>query len=154
MKDRTLQYENLLKEVQSVIQSENHHLSNMANLCVLIKEALGFHWVGFYLVDSALNQLYLGPYQGPLACTEIPFGKGVCGGAWQSKEVLVVDDVDQFPGHIACSSLSRSEIVYPIFYKKDVFAVLDIDSSELSDFSEIDKHFLGEIVSHLESCFK
>ena len=116
----------------------------MANTAALIHETFGFWWTGFYIVKD--NQLVLGPFQGPVACTRIPFGKGVCGSAWKSQETIVVPDVEEFPGHIACSSLSRSEIVVPIFEGNDVKAVLDIDSKELSTFDETDRFWLEKIV--------
>ena len=118
----------------------------MANLCALINEEFGFHWIGFYLVDKSKNELYLGPFQGPLACTQIQFGKGVCGTSWQKKTVLNVSNVHEFDGHIACSSLTESEIVIPILNNDgEVIAVLDIDSSDINYFNEIDEKYLKEI---------
>ena len=116
----------------------------MANTAALIHESFGFWWTGFYIVKE--EQLVLGPFQGPVACTRIPYGKGVCGSSWKRKESIVVPDVEEFPGHIACSSLSRSEIVVPIFKGNEVFAVLDIDSKELSTFDETDREQLERIV--------
>jgi GAF domain-containing protein len=119
----------------------------MANTAALLHEAFGFWWTGFYIVKE--DQLVLGPFQGPVACTRIGFGKGVCGTAWKKRETIVVPDVHQFPGHIACSSLSQSEIVVPMFRGEEVYAVLDIDSKELSTFDETDKVWLERIIELL-----
>ena len=119
----------------------------MANMAALIHETFGFWWTGFYIVKD--EQLVLGPFQGPIACTRIPYGKGVCGTAWQRQETIVVPDVEEFPGHIACSSLSRSEIVVPIFRDTSVYALLDIDSKELATFDDIDKEWLEKTVKLL-----
>ena len=130
-----------------MVESEPNLIANMSNLSSLIHFTFGFWWTGFYFVDG--KQLVLGPFQGPLACTRIPFGKGVCGTAWKEGQTLVVPDVEQFPGHIACSSESRSEIVVPIFKDGKVWAELDIDSKELNTFDEIDKQWLEQIVKVL-----
>jgi len=120
----------------------------MANISALIKEALGFHWVGFYLVKN--GELVLGPFQGPIACTRIALGKGVCGTAWAEARTIVVEDVEKFPGHIACSALSRSEIVIPMKNENgEVIAVLDIDSSQIADLGSSDQSYLERIVDHL-----
>lgn len=137
-------YQELHKQIEAVLSGETDIVANMANAAALIHEAFGFWWTGFYLVKD--NQLVLGPFQGPVACTRIGFGKGVCGTAWKMKETIVVPDVHQFPGHIACSSLSRSEIVVPMFDNGEVYAVLDIDSKELSTFDDVDKEWLEKIV--------
>jgi len=137
-------YDELYRQIRSILEGENDPVANMANTAALIHETFGFWWTGFYIVRD--NQLVLGPFQGPVACTRIPFGKGVCGSAWKSQETIVVPDVEEFPGHIACSSLSRSEIVVPIFEGNDVKAVLDIDSKELSTFDETDRLWLEKIV--------
>lgn len=137
-------YQELHKQIEAVLSGETDIVANMANAAALIHEAFGFWWTGFYLVKD--NQLVLGPFQGPVACTRIGFGKGVCGTAWKRKETIVVPDVHQFPGHIACSSLSRSEIVVPMFDNGEVYAVLDIDSKELSTFDDVDKEWLEKIV--------
>lgn len=137
-------YNELYRQIGSVLEGETDPVANMANTAALIHDAFGFWWTGFYIVRD--NQLVLGPFQGPVACTRIPFGKGVCGSAWQRQETIVVPDVEEFPGHIACSSLSRSEIVVPIFDDDDVKAVLDIDSKELSTFDETDRVWLEKIV--------
>lgn len=137
-------YDELYRQIRSILEGETDSVANMANTAALIHETFGFWWTGFYIVKD--NQLVLGPFQGPVACTRIPFGKGVCGSAWKSQETIVVPDVEEFPGHIACSSLSRSEIVVPIFEGNDVKAVLDIDSKELSTFDETDRLWLEKIV--------
>lgn len=137
-------YDELYRQIRSILEGETDPVANMANTAALIHETFGFWWTGFYIVKD--NQLVLGPFQGPVACTRIPFGKGVCGSAWKSQETIVVPDVEEFPGHIACSSLSRSEIVVPIFEGNDVKAVLDIDSKELSTFDETDRFWLEKIV--------
>ena len=137
-------YEELYRQIKSILEGETDPVANMANTAALIHETFGFWWTGFYIVKD--NQLVLGPFQGPVACTRIPFGKGVCGSAWKRQETIVVPDVEEFPGHIACSSLSRSEIVVPIFEGNDVKAVLDIDSKELSTFDETDRLWLEKIV--------
>lgn len=137
-------YDELYRQIRSILEGETDPVANMANTAALIHETFGFWWTGFYIVRD--NQLVLGPFQGPVACTRIPFGKGVCGSAWKRQETIVVPDVEEFPGHIACSSLSRSEIVVPIFEGNDVTAVLDIDSKELSTFDETDRLWLEKIV--------
>lgn len=137
-------YNELYRQIESVLEGETDPIANMANTAALIHDAFGFWWTGFYVVRD--NQLVLGPFQGPVACTRIPFGKGVCGTSWKLQETIVVPDVEEFPGHIACSSLSRSEIVVPIFDGNNVKAVLDIDSKELSTFDETDKEWLERIV--------
>ena len=136
-------YQELYQHIKSVVSGETDLIANMANTAALLHESFGFWWTGFYLVKD--EQLVLGPFQGPIACTRIAFGKGVCGTAWARKESIVVPDVHLFPGHIACSSLSQSEIVVPMFNKDSVFAVLDIDSKELSTFDQTDKEWLEKI---------
>lgn len=145
--DKQKIYESLYREIESVIEGEDDAIANMANASSLIHEAFGFWWTGFYIVKDGV--LVLGPFQGPVACTRIPFGKGVCGTAWERQETIVVPDVHLFPGHIACSSLSRSEIVVPIFDGTTVKAVLDIDSKELATFDETDSHWLERITGLL-----
>lgn len=146
-------YQELIPQVKSIIEGEDDLIANMANVASMIHETFAFLWTGFYRVkpatSSAAEILILGPFQGPLACTRIRKGKGVCGTAWERGETIIVEDVDKFPGHIACSSASRSEIVVPI--KKDgiVIAVLDIDSTELSTFNDTDKRYLEEIAALL-----
>lgn len=130
-----------------MVSGEKDQIANMANMAAMIHETFGFWWTGFYIVKG--EQLVLGPFQGPVACTRIPYGKGVCGTSWQRQETIVVPDVEEFPGHIACSSLSRSEIVVPIFSNGSVYAVLDIDSKELATFDDLDKEWLEKIVELL-----
>ena len=144
MEEKVEKYRLLLKQAQSLVKDETNLIANLSNLSSLIHFTFDFWWTGFYFVDG--KQLVLGPFQGPLACTRIPYGKGVCGTAWAEKKTLVVPDVEQFPGHIACSSESRSEIVVPIFKDGEVWAELDIDSRELNTFDEIDKQWLEKIV--------
>lgn len=140
-------YEALLPQIKAVIEGESDLIANMANVAAMLHETFGFWWTGFYRVVG--EELVLGPFQGPMACTRIKKGRGVCGTAWQQEETQVVPDVDKFPGHIACSSLSRSEIVVPVRQGEDIIAVLDIDSAELNTFDHTDRHFLEEIVSML-----
>ena len=141
-------YENLLPQIKSLVEGENDIIANMANVAACLKDTFNFWWVGFYRVVG--EELVLGPFQGPLACTRIRKGKGVCGTAWQKAETVMVPDVDEFPGHIACSSLTKSEIVVPVFKGNNVVGVLDIDSERLANFDETDKSFLEKLVS----CFK
>ena len=143
-------YEALLQEVEALVGSETDEIANMANVAAAIYARFGFHWVGFYRVmptaDGAGEELVLGPFQGPVACTRIRCGRGVCGTAWKERRTLIVPDVEQFPGHIACSSLSRSEIVVPLFSNDgEVQAVLDIDSKELATFDDVDRQYLEGI---------
>lgn len=136
-------YQELYHTIAAVTQGETDTIANMANTAALIHESFGFWWTGFYIVKG--EELVLGPFQGPVACTRIAFGKGVCGTAWKRRESIIVPDVEEFPGHIACSSLSRSEIVIPIFKDDDIIGVLDIDSKELSTFDETDRVWLEKI---------
>lgn len=144
-------YMELIPQVKSMLEGENDLIANMANVASMIHETFGFLWTGFYRVknthDSTAEVLILGPFQGPLACTRIRKGKGVCGTAWERGETVVVEDVDKFPGHIACSSASRSEIVVPIKKDGSVVAVLDVDSAELGTFDDTDKKYLEEIAA-------
>ncbi len=141
-------YRTLLPQIKSLIAGETNRIANLANVSAALKETFHFFWVGFYLVEG--EELVLGPFQGPIACTRIKKGRGVCGTAWAKAETLVVPDVDAFPGHIACSSLSRSEIVVPLFNADGkVWGVLDIDSEMLNSFDEADASFLEEICSYL-----
>ncbi len=142
--DKIEKYRLLTEQIRSLIEGETDLVAVMANVCAAIHEAMGFWWTGFYRVKD--GQLVLGPFQGPVACMHIGFGKGVCGTAWKEQRTVIVPDVEQFPGHIACSSLSRSEIVAPVFSKGgEVVAVLDIDSKELATFDDIDQQYLEEI---------
>ena len=146
--DKQEMYETLLPQIASLVGNETDLIANMANVAAALKQTFGFFWVGFYLVKG--EELILGPFQGPIACTRIRKGRGVCGTAWAKAETLVVPDVDAFPRHIACSSLSRSEIVVPLIREDgEVWGVLDIDSESLNTFDEIDARFLGEICSWL-----
>ena len=139
-------YQELAKQISALIEGETDSISVMANASAAIHEAMGFFWTGFYIVKG--DELCLGPFQGSVACMHIPFGRGVCGTAWQRKATVIVPDVEEFPGHIACSSLSRSEIVVPVFDDNgNVTAVLDIDSRELDTFDEVDQRWLEKIVS-------
>lgn len=145
--DKSKKYSVLYSQIVSLVEGEEDLTANMANISSMIHQTFGFWWTGFYRVSG--NELILGPFQGPLACSRIRFGKGVCGTAWKEARTVIVPDVDKFPGHIACSSASRSEIVVPMFRDSDVIAVLDIDSSELGTFDETDKEWLEKIVSRL-----
>lgn len=140
-------YEALIPQIEALIFGEPDLYANLANIAAALKEAFGFFWVGFYLVKN--EQLVLGPFQGPIACTRINFGKGVCGTAWKEAKTQLVPDVDAFPGHIACSSASRSEIVVPVFRGGEVAMVLDVDSDLLADFDEIDQKYLEELLGIL-----
>lgn len=140
-------YRTLLPQLKSLLEGEDDLIANLANASAALKETFGFFWVGFYLVKGEV--LVLGPFQGPIACTRIKKGRGVCGTAWAKAQTLVVPDVDAFPGHIACSSLSRSEIVVPLRRGDEVWGVLDIDSEELNSFDETDARFLEELCSWL-----
>lgn len=145
MNQKEQAYDTLFRQVKALVGDETDWIANMANVAALIHESFGFWWTGFYRVED--RQLVLGPFQGPLACTRIPFGKGVCGTAWQQAQTIVVPDVELFPGHIACSSESRSEIVVPMFRGETVYAVLDIDSRELNTFDSTDREWLEKIVA-------
>lgn len=138
-------YENLVPQIISVVELESDAVANMANVAACIQETFRFWWVGFYRVID--GELVLGPFQGPLACTRIKKGRGVCGTAWQEGKTIVVPDVEKFPGHIACSSASRSEIVVPVFRDGEVTGVLDIDSEKLNTFDDTDKLWLGKLIS-------
>ena len=139
------QYESLVPQIEALLTGEEDVIANLANVAAALKEQFGWLWVGFYLVKG--DELVLGPFQGPVACTRIRRGKGVCGKAWEDAKTIIVEDVDLFPGHIACSSASRSEIVLPLFKNGIVAAVLDVDSAELSQFDEVDERYLNEIIS-------
>lgn len=140
-------YEALLPQIKAVVEDESDLIANMANVAAMLHETFGFWWTGFYRVED--EELVLGPFQGPMACTRIRKGRGVCGTAWLKEATQVVPDVDKFPGHIACSSASRSEIVVPIFHEGKVIAVLDIDSERLNTFDETDRQNLEQIVKML-----
>ncbi len=140
-------YEALLPQIKAVVEDEPDLIANMANVAAMLHETFGFWWTGFYRVEG--EELVLGPFQGPMACTRIKKGRGVCGTAWAEAQTQVVPDVDQFPGHIACSSASRSEIVVPIFKEGEVIAVLDIDSAQLGTFDQTDRRYLEQVVRML-----
>lgn len=142
------QYEALIPQIRGLLDGENDLIANLANMAAALKEQFGWLWVGFYLVKG--EELVLGPFQGPVACTRIRKSRGVCGTAWFEKRVLVVDDVEKFPGHIACSSLSKSEIVVPMLKDEEVWAVLDADSEHYAKFDETDRIYLTQIVALLK----
>ena len=137
-------YKSLLPQISSLVDGESDFVANCANIAAALRQSFGFFWVGFYFAKNE-EELVLGPFQGDVACSRIKKGKGVCGTSWEQKKTLLVDDVDKFPGHIACSSLSRSEIVVPIFKGDVVIGVIDVDSDVLSDFSEVDKIYLEKV---------
>jgi len=138
------QYQALLPQIKGLLTGETNAVANMANICAALKEQFNFFWVGFYLVEN--NELVLGPFQGPVACTRIAYNRGVCGSAWAQQETLIVPNVEEFPGHIACSSLSKSEIVIPIIKDGKCIGVLDVDSQEQDSFDLIDKKYLIAIL--------
>jgi L-methionine (R)-S-oxide reductase len=139
------QYEGVLPQIRGLMEGEEDLVANLANVVAALKEQFNWFWVGFYLVKK--DELVLGPFQGPVACTRIRKGRGVCGSSWQQAATLIVPDVEKFPGHIACSSLSKSEIVVPIIRNNTVIGVLDVDSDELASFDETDQYFLEEMVN-------
>ena len=145
--EKSERYQDLYAKVEAMVDVETDLVANMANIAAMVHETFGFWWTGFYIVKDSC--LVLGPFQGPVACTRIPFGKGVCGAAWMRRETVIVPDIELFPGHIACSSLSRSEIVVPVFRDSEVMAVLDIDSKELSSFDDTDRLWLERITQLL-----
>jgi len=145
--DKSTRYTSLIPQIKALIGDEKDLVANQANIAAALKEAFGFFWVGFYNVKE--DELVLGPFQGPVACTRIQKGRGVCGTSWASKETLIVDDVDAFPGHIACSSLSKSEIVVPLVKECQVIAVLDVDSDTLASFDAVDSIYLNQICEWL-----
>jgi GAF domain-containing protein len=142
------QYLNLLPQIKGLLHGEDDLVANLANICAALKEQFGFFWVGFYLIKN--EELVLGPFQGPVACTRIKKGRGVCGAAWERNEVLVVSDVEKFPGHIACSSISKSEIVLPIRKNNEVVGVLDVDSELLNHFDQTDAIYLEKIIELIQ----
>jgi GAF domain-containing protein len=142
------QYESLIPQVKGLLEGETDLIANLANVVAALKEQFGWFWVGFYLVKN--DELVLAPFQGPVACTRIKKGRGVCGSSWAQAKTLIVPDVEKFPGHIACSSLSKSEIVVPVIRNKEVIAVLDVDSSDYDQFDSTDQQYLEKIVSLIE----
>lgn len=139
------QYEALIPQINALVEDEPDLIANLANSVAALKEQFGWFWVGFYLVKN--DELVLGPFQGPVACTRIKKGRGVCGASWAQKKTLIVPDVEKFPGHIACSSLSKSEIVVPVIKNNEVVAVLDVDADTYDQFDETDKTYLEQIVA-------
>ena len=139
------QYESLIPQIEGLLHGENNLVANLANISAALKEQFNWWWVGFYWVID--DELVLGPFQGPVACTRIKKGRGVCGGAWEQAKTLIVEDVEKFPGHIACSSASKSEIVVPVYNKGVIVGVLDVDSEHLAHYDEIDQFYLEKIVS-------
>lgn len=146
--NKEAQYLSLIPQITALLEGESDQIANLANVAAALKEQFGWFWVGFYLVKG--DELVLGPFQGPVACTRIKKGKGVCGASWEQNEVLIVPDVDQFPGHIACASASRSEIVLPLTKGTEVIGVLDVDSEYLSHFDEVDATYLKKIINLLD----
>ena len=144
-------YQSLLPQIRELIGKEKDWIANLANIAAALKQTFGFFWVGFYRVIG--NELVLGPFQGPVACTRIPLGKGVCGTAWKERRTIIVPDVEQFPGHIACNSASKSEIVVPLFNKGEIVGVLDIDHDQLNTFDETDAKYLEMILTALPDRF-
>ena len=142
------QYQSLIPQIQAIVADESDVIANLANICAALKQQFNWFWIGFYLVKD--NALVLGPFQGPIACTRIGKGRGVCGTAWQQQKVMIVPDVEQFPGHIACSSDSKSEIVLPVMKQNKCVAVLDIDSDALDSFDEVDAEYLKQVVAIVE----
>jgi GAF domain-containing protein len=138
-------YQSLLPQVQALVENESDLIANLANIAAVLKYAFGFFWVGFYFVRE--NELVLGPFQGPVACTRITFGKGVCGTAWKERRTVIVPDVELFPGHIACSSESKSEMVVPLFENNEIIGVLDIDSDHKNAFDEVDALYIELLLS-------
>jgi L-methionine (R)-S-oxide reductase len=146
--DKAEKYKTLVPQIEALVQGENDVVANLSNVAAALKQTMNFFWVGFYLVKD--NQLVLGPFQGPIACTRINFGKGVCGASWKEKKTILVPNVDEFPGHIACSSASKSEIVLPAFKNGEVALVLDVDSDQLNDFDETDAKALEHVMRIVE----
>jgi GAF domain-containing protein len=142
------QYQTLIPQIKALLEGEPDLVANLANVAAALKEQFGWLWVGFYLVKN--DELVLGPFQGPVACTRIKMGRGVCGSAWAKGETILVPDVEKFPGHIACSSLSRSEIVLPLFKNGEVAGVLDVDSVDLNTFDETDKKYLEQVIALIQ----
>src|SRR5690242_14870956 len=146
--DKAERYATLVPQIESLVTGEPDLVANLSNIAAALRQTMGFFWVGFYLVKN--NELVLGPFQGPIACTRIQFGKGVCGTSWKEKKVILVPDVEKFPGHIACSSASQSEIVLPAFKNGEVALVLDVDSDKLDDFDAVDEKELGKLMRLIE----
>jgi len=153
--DKTDRYKTLVPQIDALVSGEPDLVANLSNIAAALRQTMNFFWVGFYLVrnnamPAGRQELVLGPFQGPIACTRIGFGKGVCGACWKEKKVMLVPNVDEFPGHIACSSDSKSEIVLPAFKNGEVALVLDVDSDRLNDFDETDQHYLTQVMNIIE----
>lgn len=146
--DKKEQYKTLIPQIQALVTGEPDFVANLSNIAAALRQAMNFFWVGFYIVKD--DQLVLGPFQGPIACTRIDFGKGVCGTSWKEKKAIIVPNVDEFPGHIACSSASKSEIVLPALRNNEVFLVLDVDSDKLNDFDHTDAEALEQVMRIIE----
>lgn len=146
--DKIARYQMLVPQIEALTSGEPDLIANLSNIAAALKQTMNFFWVGFYLVKN--NELVLGPFQGPIACTRIAFGKGVCGASWKEKKTIIVPNVDEFPGHIACSSDSKSEIVLPALKNGEVALVLDVDSDHLNDFDETDKEYLSQVMGMIE----
>lgn len=145
-------YELLISQIKALVEGEIDLIANLSNIMAALKEGMNFLWTGVYFVrgETGKEELVLGPFQGPVACSRIGFGKGVCGTCWKEKRAIIVADVDKFPGHIACSSLSRSEIVLPVFKNNNVIMVFDVDSEHLSNFDHTDQEYLQQVVGFIE----
>ena len=153
--DKQERYKTLIPQIQSLVEGETDVVANLSNIAAALKQTMDFFWVGFYIVkenpkSSGRHELVLGPFQGPIACTRIHFGKGVCGASWKEKKTMLVPNVDEFPGHIACSSASKSEMVLPAFKNGEVALVLDVDSDKLNDFDAVDEQELGKVMKLIE----
>ena len=146
--DKKERYQTLIPQLESLVEGEKDLVANLANVAAALKQTMDYYWVGFYFVRN--DQLVLGPFQGPIACTRIDFGRGVCGTAWKTRKTIIVPDVTEFPGHIACSTASRSEIVLPVFKNDEVALVLDIDSDKVNDFNEEDGKALQQVINIIE----
>lgn len=146
--EKSEKYKTLLPQIEGLVAGEPDVVANLSNIAAALKQTMNFFWVGFYVVKN--NELVLGPFQGPIACTRIQMGKGVCGASWKEKKVIIVPDVDQFPGHIACSSDSKSEIVLPALRNGEVALVLDVDSDKLDDFDQTDEQYLKQVITIVE----
>jgi L-methionine (R)-S-oxide reductase len=146
--DKRERYETLIPQIEALVTGETDQVANFSNIVAALKQTMDFFWVGFYIVKN--DQLVLGPFQGPIACTRIDFGKGVCGASWKQKKTILVPNVDEFPGHIACSSASKSEIVLPALRNGEVALVLDVDSDKLNDFDSVDQDALERVMRIIE----
>lgn len=147
-KDKGERYKSLIPQIEALVYGETDLVANLSNIAAALRESMQFFWVGFYIVKG--DELVLGPFQGPIACTRIKMGKGVCGTVWKEKKTMIVPNVDEFPGHIACSSASKSEIVLPAFSKNEVALVLDVDSDKLDDFDRTDEKYLEQLMRIIE----